>query len=189
MADAPETARCSIGKVDTIIICAALQLLLAPLRLFGLPKQPLQGAGPQAAVLPITNDTDETIDLNGDSFSVSMPTLALDGLDFFNNAPFFLDPGASSGPFDIFAITISPTAASGTVGPNIFQVLGGPDGNTFDVLGTAAFNVEVEGSPTVPEPSGMLLLLCGITALVLVRGCVSGVAVLAAAGFPQRRNS
>jgi hypothetical protein len=141
------------------------------------------------AVGTITNDTGETIDLNGDSFSVSMPTLALDDLDFFNNAPFFLDPGASSGPFDIFAITISPTAAPGTVGPNIFQVLGGPDGNTFDVLGTATFNVEVEGSPTVPEPSGMLLLLCGIAALVLVRGCLSGVAILAAAGFPQRRNS
>ena len=141
------------------------------------------------AVGTITNDTDETVDLNGDSFSVSVPTVALDDTDFFINAPFFLDPGMSSGPFDIFAIQISPTAAPGTVGPNIFQVLGGPDGNTFDVLGTATFNLEVEGSPTVPEPSGMLLLLCGITALVLVRGCVSGVAVLAAAGFPQRRNS
>ena len=141
------------------------------------------------AVGTITNDTDETVDLNGDSFSVSVPTVALDDTDFFINAPFFLDPGMSSGPFDIFAIQISPTAAPGTVGPNIFQVLGGPDGNTFDVLGTATFNVEVEGSPTVPEPSGMLLLLCGIAALVLVRGCVSGVAILAAAGFPQRRNS
>src|ERR1700691_2388321 len=141
------------------------------------------------AVGTITNDTDETVDLNGDSFSVSVPTVALDDTDFFINAPFFLDPGMSSGPFDIFAIQISPTAAPGTVGPNIFQVLGGPDGNTFDVLGTATFNVEVEGSPTVPEPSGMLLLLCGIAALVLVRGCLSGVAILAAAGFPQRRNS
>lgn len=57
MADAPETVRCSIGKVDTIIICAVLQLLLAPLRLFGLPKQPLQGADPRAAVLLGASDT------------------------------------------------------------------------------------------------------------------------------------
>jgi hypothetical protein len=141
------------------------------------------------AVGTITNDTDETIDLNGDSFSVSVPTLALDDTDFFINAPFFLDPGVSSGPFDIFAIQISPTAAPGTVGPNIFQVLGGTDGNTFDVLGTATFNVDVEGAPTVPEPSGVLLLLCGIAALVLTRSCVGRFGFLAAAGFPPRRNS
>jgi hypothetical protein len=122
------------------------------------------------AVGTITNDTDQTLDLNGDSFSVSMPTLALDDLDFFNNAPFFLAAGASSGPFDIFTITISPTAAPGAVGPNIFLALGGSDGNTFDVLGTATFNVEVEGAPSVPEPPGILLLLCGIAALFLMRG-------------------
>src|ERR1700691_5495927 len=133
------------------------------------------------AVGTITNDTDETVDLNGDSFSVSVPTVALDDTDFFINAPFFLDPGMSSGPFDIFAIQISPTAAPGTVGPNIFQVLGGPDGNTF--------NVYVEGAPTVPEPSGALLMLCGIAALVLMRGRGSRFGFLAAAGFLQRRNS
>ena len=134
------------------------------------------GAGSSVeAVGTITNDTDQTVYLNGDSFSVSMPTLALDDSDFFNNAPFFLGPGASSGPFDIFTITISSIAAPGTVGPNIFQVIGGSPTDTLDVLGTATFNVEVEGAPSVPEPSGMLLLLCGIAALVLLRGCVSRV--------------
>jgi hypothetical protein len=137
----------------------------------------------------ITNDTDQTVDLNGDSFSVTMPTLALNDTDFFNNAPFFLDPGMSSGPFDIFTITISPTAAPGTVGGNFFSVVGGPDGNTFDVLGTARFNVDVEGAPSVPEPSGMLLLLCGIAALVLMRGCASRIGIPAAVRFPHRRNT
>jgi hypothetical protein len=141
------------------------------------------------AIGTITNDTDETVDLNGDSFSVTVPTLALDDTDFFINAPLSLDPGMSSGPFDIFAIQISPTAAPGTVGPNIFQVLGGPDGNTFDVLGTATFNVDVEGAPTVPEPSGALLLLCGIAALALMRRRGTRFGFPAAAGFPQHGNS
>ena len=98
-----------------------------------------------------------------------MPTLALDATDFYIDAPFFLGPDTSSGPVDIFVIQISPTAALGTVGPNFFSVLGGSDGDTFDGLDTATFNVNVEGAPSVPEPSGILLLLCGIAALVRKR--------------------
>jgi hypothetical protein len=265
MAGAPERARCSIGKLDTIIICAASQLLLAPLRLFGLPKLPLQGAGPRAAVLLGASDTRNFQLCPGEhkNFLYEAEAQTAIGISFVQTEEMLSVTWSSGGALqvprtndaglrsairfsivsgekteEIFevsclhtrlscagTITVSEahpaTDADMSIAPHeqmlaeaehirrhgnetswpvalgksrtvaeFFRASGdGADGNTFDLLGTAAFNMEVGGSPTVPEPSGMLLLLCGIAALVLVRGCVSGVAILAAAGFPQRRNS
>jgi hypothetical protein len=90
------------------------------------------------------------------------PDLSLDDTDFFSNAPFSLDPSQSSGPFDIFTIDIGALATPGVISPNFFSILGGSDGGASDVIGTVMFDVTVQGTAPVPEPSELLLLLFGI---------------------------
>ena len=57
MADAPERARHTVGRLGTIITCAAVLALLAPPRLLGLPNQPEHGAGLQATVPLAASET------------------------------------------------------------------------------------------------------------------------------------
>jgi hypothetical protein len=46
-------------------------------------------------------------------------------LPFLLIAPFFLDPGASSGPFALFDVIIDAAAPPGSYDFNFFQILGG----------------------------------------------------------------
>jgi hypothetical protein len=117
----------------------------------------------------ITNNTDQLVFLNGDSFSLVDTSLTIDDSDFFENAPLTLNPGASSGPFDIFVIEIGSSAAPGVLSPNFFSVLGGSDPGSFDVIGTVTFDVDVQGVTPAPEPSGLLLLACGIASILVIR--------------------
>ena len=57
MADAPERARHTVGRLGTIITCAAVLALLAPPRLLGLPNQPELRAGLQATVPLVASET------------------------------------------------------------------------------------------------------------------------------------
>ena len=57
MADAPERARHTVGRLGTIITCAAVWALLAPPRLLGLPNQPELRAGLQATVPLVASET------------------------------------------------------------------------------------------------------------------------------------
>jgi hypothetical protein len=145
----------------------AVLLMLAPtLRADGVDVSvtPVSGvAGSSVEVVgTVTNNTSSTVFLNGDTFSVTGPDLSLDDTDFFLNAPFSLDPSQSSGPFDIFTIDISALATPGVITPNFFSILGGSDGGASDVIGTVMFDVNVQGTAPVPEPSELLLLLFGI---------------------------
>jgi hypothetical protein len=117
----------------------------------------------------ITNNTGALVFLNGDSFSLADTSISLDDSDFFENAPFTPDSGASSGSFDIFVIQTGASAAPGILTPNFFSVLGGSDSGSSDVLGTVTFDVDVQGRNTRPEPSGLLLLACGIAAILAIR--------------------
>jgi hypothetical protein len=117
----------------------------------------------------ITNNTDGLLFLNGDSFSLVDSSLTLDDSDFFDNAPLTLNPGASSDPFDIFVIEIGSSATPGVLSPNFFSVLGGSDPGSSDVIGTVTFDVDVQGVTPVPEPSGLLLLACGIASILAIR--------------------
>jgi hypothetical protein len=117
----------------------------------------------------VTNDTSSLVFLNGDSFSLADTSLTLDDSDFFNNAPFTLGAGATSGPFDIFIINIASSAAPGLLTPNFFSILGGADANAGDVIGTVMFDVNVQGVTPAPEPSALILLACGIAAITIRR--------------------
>jgi type 1 fimbria pilin len=145
---------------------AALLMLAPALRADGVDVSitPVSGlAGSSVEVVgTVTNNTSSTVFLNGDTFSVTGPDLSLDDTDFFSNAPFSLDPSQSSGPFDIFTIDIGALATPGVISPNFFSILGGSDGGASDVIGTVMFDVTVQGTAPVPEPSELLLLLFGI---------------------------
>ena len=107
----------------------------------------------------ITNpSTTDTIYLNGDSSSTSTPLLTVDDAPFFSNAPLFLIPGASSGPFELFDVIIDPSTPANTYTGNVFSILGGADGGAgtaFDDLADASFAVTVQ----TPEPTTFWLVL------------------------------
>jgi len=56
---------------------------------------------------------------------------------FNANAPFFLDPGASSGPFELFDVIVDPSAAPATYGGNSFSISGGTFADFSDLAARA----------------------------------------------------
>jgi len=121
--------------------------------LTGLPGQVLAFTG------TLTNNTDSTVYLNNDSASFALP---LDGAPFLNNAPFTLDPLATSFDFEMFDVTIPHGQAPGTYNGTFF-VQGGADSNALAEVGAATFSVNVG----TPEPASYLL--CGAAIVLLLR--------------------
>jgi len=119
------------------------------------------------ATLTNTSATD-TIFLNGDSSGTSSTFLTVDDTPFLTNAPFFLDPGDVSGPYALFNVLIDPTTPDGTYDLNSFSILGGLDGSSFDVVGTAEFSVTVGPAVAAPEPDMLPMLLVGLLSIGLL---------------------
>jgi len=131
----------------------ALTITLDSAVLTGSPGDTLQFFG------NITNNTASSIDLAGDNFNLTdIPPTAINDSPFFANTPPSLDAGTSTGPVELFDITI-PNPFTLPPGDNpyggTFQVLGDSDG----VIGTAFFDVNVNiPSSSVPEPTSVALL-------------------------------
>jgi hypothetical protein len=117
--------------------------------------------------------TTDAIYLNGDSAVTSSPLLTVDDSPFFANAPLSLDPGASSGPFELFAVNLASDIPAGTYSLNTFSILGGPDNGTFSDfsdIADAGFSITVTpGTASVPEPATLPLLSAGLAGLLLAR--------------------
>lgn len=114
----------------------------------------------------------DTIYLNGDSWTTSNLFLTVDDAPFFNNAPLFLDPGASSGPFELFDVLLDPNTTAGDYSLNFFSIFGGADGGAgtaFDDLVDANFSVDVTSPVVTPEPGTLLLLASGLASLAFFR--------------------
>ena len=108
----------------------------------------------------LTNTTGATVFLNSDSLNIAAP-LTGDDTKFFLFSPLSLGPGASSGIFQIFDITVPPSAPFGLYSGS-FDILGGASASDFNPVGSADFAVNV-----VPEP--------GVQ--VIPTGCVPPVTV------------
>lgn len=101
---------------------------------------------------PTTNAA--TVYLNGDSFNGTFP-FSVDDSSFYNTFPTSLTPGQSFTGL-LFDVALPANAMRGTY-TGTFVLEGGPDANTYSILSTAGFTVNV-----TPEPSTILLLTLGL---------------------------
>lgn len=114
----------------------------------------------------------DTVYLNADGANISSSFLTLDDTPFFNNAPIFLNAGASSGPFELFDILLAPNTPVGTYDLNTYSIFGGADGGTgtaFSDLADSNFSITVANPAAMPEPSTLLLFGAGLAGLAILR--------------------
>lgn len=114
----------------------------------------------------ITNlSSTDTVYLNGDSSVTSSMLLTVDDIPFLTNFPLSLSPSAATGPFGLFNVSIDPSTPIGTYDFDSFSILGGLDGSSFDMLGTAEFSITVANPTVTSEPGTFYLFLLGLLAL------------------------
>jgi len=116
----------------------------------------------------VSNLDSSIVYLNDCDVNLSGLSLEEDCSPFLTFAPLSLDPLETGIPsFSMFTITADlPYLDSLGVQSGSFDVLGGADPSGLNVLGSAAFSVDVE----TPEPSSVLLLLTACMVLALRLG-------------------
>jgi hypothetical protein len=102
---------------------------------------------------PLTNTA--TLFLIGDSTTLSIPGATLDDSPFLLNFPLSLNPGDTF-TGELFTVTLPASIAHG-VYTGFFEIQGGSDPASQDILGTVSYSVVV-----TPEPSTWLLLSTGV---------------------------
>jgi hypothetical protein len=173
----------TLAVVTSVCIAPSTQAQTLDLTLLDANQTVTQGVTAVAFDATIFNpSTTDTIYLNAASASTASSLLNVDVSPFFANAPFSLAPGQSSGPFELFAVDLSTSAATGSYAGNDFQIQGGADGGTFSAfndLADANFSVTVKSSVVAaPEIdpssaiSGLFMLMGG---LAVMRSRRSGV--------------
>ncbi|HTC35246.1 MAG TPA: PEP-CTERM sorting domain-containing protein [Bryobacteraceae bacterium] len=123
----------------------------------------------------LTNTTSDTVFLNDDNFNLaSIPLGSIDDSPFFANAPLSLDAagsldgGFTSGDIELFDVTIPDPFPPGNY-DGTFQVLGGADGGSQDIVGTADFTVQVLGPVSgVPEPGSLGLMAAALVGICAI---------------------
>ena len=118
----------------------------------------------------ITNTSNTTVFVNGDSFTGLDSLLSFDDTAFVSATPFSLAPGTKypvSGSANLFDITLDSTATLGSSYSGVFNILGGADAAAQDLQGLAKFTVT---AAAVPETSttlsfGLLLAAGGLQAV------------------------
>ncbi len=124
--------------------------------------------GPPGSVLTfsgtLTNETSDVEYLNNLNFFDAGFTDSED--PFLSNAPLSLDANESSGPYDLFTVTIPSSFAPGSY-PSTVELVGGTDPSDNNELGSASYTVQVDSSGA-PEPGSAGLLLVGCAPLALL---------------------
>jgi hypothetical protein len=176
--------------IPKLILAAALAGICLPAQAgvinYELQHASLSGAPGDVLTFTITltnPSATDTVWLNGDGSTSASPFLTIDDSFFAINAPFFLDPLGVSPPFDIFQVSIAPTAPDGPLVGSIFTILGGADSGALDDLADISFDVNVRSATATPEPGTFGGLIVGLLAIVCV-----GVRTRRAAGIPRESN-
>jgi hypothetical protein len=107
-----------------------------------------------SATISAASTNSAPVNLVSDSANVDSP-LTLDDSPFITSFPLFLNPGDSFTGV-LFDVTVPSTAALGPYN-GFFDILGGADSSSQDLLATVPFRVEV-----TPEPSSLGLALLGV---------------------------
>lgn len=117
-----------------------------------------------SGTVSLSLDATDSVYLSGDSITWNGVGLTSDDSDFWNNFPSSLNPGDTF-TGELFTITVAPGTPDGAY-TGTFEIQGGSDGNTYDVLGAPGYEVDVTSpSSATPEPSSLVLLASGLAGL------------------------
>lgn len=116
----------------------------------------------------ITNDSSNTVYLNGESFTLASSFINGDTTDFFLNAPISLDPGGSSGLIALFVFQIASGTPNGSYSGNFLDIIGGGPSDFADTLASASYTADVVSTAT-PEPSTLVLFGIGLLGFLPLR--------------------